>query len=154
MDDRIPGRDDGGGASPAQLRLVRAEEKNAHPSLAKLASDFAAAKTHAQKFLAASETQPAATPAVQAVKALDVHAASTLVAATRDYVRGLHPFSQKLLDAGDALFARFTNDLSPQAAAKGDALYQRLGGYAAFEHRVDFQTYSDQMLAIKKAANP
>jgi hypothetical protein len=50
-----------------------------------------------------------------------------------------------------ALPFRVVDDLK-QAGVQGNALYPRLGGYSAFKHRVDFQTYSDQMLAAKKAA--
>jgi hypothetical protein len=135
------------------LRLVRAEVKRAHPAMVKLTSDFAAAHTHAQRFLAAIEAQPAATSAVHGVKALHVRAANTLVAATTDYVRGLHPVNQKLLNVGDTLVARFETDLR-YAVHQGDALYHSLGGYSAFKNRIDWQAYGNQLLAVKKAAYP
>jgi hypothetical protein len=135
------------------VRLVRAEESRSHPSLAKLTTYFAAAQTHARRYLAAIEAQPAATSAVKAIKTLHQQEATALVAATTDYVRGLHPVDQKLLDAGDMVFARFQRDLR-RAGSQGDALYHRLGGYAAFKNRLDFEAYAEQLLAATKAAKP
>jgi len=120
------------------MRLIRAEERRAHPSVATLTTGFAALQTHARRFLAAIEAQPASTSAVQGIKTLHVRAARILVAASTDYVRGLHSVNQPLLNAGDTLVARFETNLR-QAALQGDALYKSLGGYSAFKNRLDFE---------------
>ena len=90
---------------------------------------------------------------MKAIKTLHRQEASALVTATTDYVRGLHPIDQKLLNARDTAFARFQRDYR-RAAVQGDALYHQLGGYAAFKNRLDFQAYAEQLLAAKKAAKP
>ena len=123
-----------------------------NPSLAKLTTHFAAAQTHARRFHAAIEAQLAATSAVKVIKT-DRQEASALITATTNYVRGLHPIDQKLLNASYTAFARFQRDYR-RAAVQGDALYHRLGGYAAFKNRLDFQAYAEQLLAAKKAAKP
>jgi hypothetical protein len=125
-------------------RLTLAEEKEAHPSLARLLADLSAAQTHATAYLTAVEALPTERPIVQQMKALHIREARTAVAATTDYVHGLKPFNQRQLDAGDALWTRFLAQVRASSQAE-EATYRRLGGYAAFKNRVDFSQLADEM---------
>jgi hypothetical protein len=126
------------------LNLVRNEEKKAKPSLRRLVVDFAAAQSHAKLYLAAVSDLAASRPVVQQMKALHLQEARTLVAATNDYARGLKPYNQHLLNAGDLLWARFVTQVRASSRAE-DVTYHRLGGYAAFKNRIDWNALASEM---------
>ena len=130
--------------APHNLNLVRNEEKKAKPSLPRLVADFAAAQSHAKLYLAAVSALAAARPVVQQMKALHLQEARTLVAATNDYARGLKPYNQHLLNTGDLLWARFVTQVRASSRAE-DGTYHRLGGYAAFKNRVDWNALASEM---------
>jgi hypothetical protein len=136
-----------------QIALLRQGLGAKSPDLTKLVSEARTANHDAALYAAAVEREPAATPDVRAVKALQEQSASDFAGATSDYLRGLQERDLKLLDQGDNLRSS-SYQLSQQTSQRGEALYQRLGGYRAFGSRIDFQAYANAVQQAQQAANP
>lgn len=136
-----------------QLALLKSALRAPTLNLPKLVSYAQVANQHADAFVAAVGTEPAATSDVTTVKALHLQEARLFLAATSDYLRGLRRRDPKLLTAGDGLLQR-SYKFAQQSARRGEALYHRLGGYQAFGSRIDFQAYASAIQQAQQAAKP
>jgi hypothetical protein len=136
-----------------QIALIRRGLSAASVNLPKLVTEAQAANRYAGLYLADVSQEPAATPEVVAIKAIQQRAARQFLAATGDYLDGLRMREVKLLNQGDA-HMQSANRLTQQTAQRGEALYSSLGGYQAFGNRIDFQAYARAVQQAQQAAKP